>query len=411
MIFKQKFVVLIFCMFIIMFAKAQKTMPWKLINPSKLNSKTVDSTINVLQNSKALENVFAKLYQLKNQSSGQQVVFTHIGDSHLQADKISSVVRTEFQNYFGNAGRGLVFPFKIAKTNGASDVVSNSTEIWQSSRLSKLNAAVNCGIAAHGIKTEQPTAEIFIELKDSLINNFDQLTLFYSKKMATILFESALFNTKIKVDSNSQFTSITLPKLTAKFKLQFTANQNNAIEFFGVSASKKNTSGILYHAIGANGAKLSDYNKAPVFWNQLPELQTDCYLLSLGTNEAQNQNLTAEAYTVELATMIENLKAASPNAAIIVLSPPVSYYKKVKPNKILGVIASAISNYCFKNNIAFYDLYAANRGVRGTLAWRKLKLLNTDLVHFTNAGYFLQGTLLTEVFANAYNNYIAEKNF
>ena len=397
-------------MLFLTFVQAQKTMPWKLINPSKANSKAVDTAINVLQNSKSLENLFEKLYQIKNLSTSQQVVFTHIGDSHIQADKITSIIRSEFQNYFGNAGRGVVFPFKIAKTNGASDVVSNTSQIWQSSRLSKTNATVNCGVAAHGIKTEQPTPELFIELKDSIKNNFDQLTLFHSKKLATILFESSLFSKEIKVDSNSQFTSVLLPNPTTKFKVQLKANQNNAIEFFGLSVSKQNTSGIIYNAIGANGAKLSDYNKAPIFWEQLPELKTDCYLISLGTNEAQNQNLTAEEYATELETMIEKVKVRSPNASIIVLSPPVSYYKKIKPNKILPVISVAIKNFCLANKVAFYDLYTISKGAVGTRAWRKLKLLNTDLVHFTNAGYSLQGTLLTEAFANAFNDYVAKKD-
>ena len=409
MIFKQKLVLLIFCTLILTFANGQEMTTWNRTKISLANSKAVDTTLNVLQNTKSLENIFERLHQLKKNPENKKVVFTHIGDSHIQADKMTAVLRNDLQTYFGNAGRGLLFPFQVAKTNGPSDVVSNSNTNWASSRLSKLNVNVNCGIAAYGIKTALPSAELTIAIKDSLKNSFDHVTLFFSKGLDRISFESELFNDDLLLNMHSQMASITTPNAISKFKIKFGAAPDSAIEFFGLTVSKNNVSGIIYNAIGANGAKLNDYNEAPLFWEQLPELKTDCYIISLGTNEAQNQNLTAELYTNNLKQMIEKIRNISHDAPIIVVSPPVSYFKKVKPNKILAVISGAITNFCQLNNTAFFDLYTISKGARGAAVWRKLKLLNTDLVHFTNAGYTLQADLLLTAFANAYNDYVAKK--
>ena len=384
-------------------------MTWKLTNPQLANSKAIDSTVNYLQNTASLKSLFEKLYVLKTNPSNEKIIFSHIGDSHIQADKITSVIRNEFQNYFGNAGRGLIYPHRVAKTNGADEVFSSSEQLWQNSRLSKLNPNVACGITGHGIKTTNAFAEIKIELKDSAKNNFDQITLFYAKGIRQISVATENKLDTIPIDSASQFINYQMPSSGSKFKIKLESAADKSISFFGASVSKKSTSGIIYNAIGANGAKISDYNQAPFFWEQLPGLKTDCFIISLGTNEAQNQNLSAEQYALELQTMVKKIKNSVPEATIIVFSPPVSYYKKTKPNKILPVISSAIKEFCAQNNLVFWDFFQISKGTEGTAAWRKYKLLNTDLVHFTTAGYALQGALFTAAFANAYNEFVSKK--
>ena len=407
--FKLPYIVLLSVIVNTTISTAQDTMTWKLANPQLTKSKAVDSTLNILENTASLATLFEKLYLLKTQPIAQKIIFTHIGDSHIQADKITTIVRNEFQNYFGNAGRGLLFPFQVAKTNGPSDFYSTSNELWKSSRLSKMNQEVRCGIAAYGIKTDQTEAEIKMVLKDSLKNNFDQVSLFYAPGLKTISIESTSSKNDFAVDSTSKFTAIQLSDLRSRVSIKLDAIQNRSIGFFGVSLSKKATSGIIYNAIGANGAKINDYNEAPLFWEQLPELKTDCYIIALGTNEAQNQTLTSELYTFQLKTMVDKIKNISPNAAIIIITPPVSYFKKIKPNKSLPVITAAIKEFCYQNNVALWNFFDISKGTRGTVAWRKLRLLNTDLVHFTNAGYSLQGALFADAFAKAYNNYTMQK--
>ena len=49
---------------------------------------------------------------------------------------------------------------------------------------------------------------------------------------------------------------------------------------------ESNNPGIIYHNIGVNGAKYSDYNKYPLFFDQLKALQPDLIIVSLGTNES-----------------------------------------------------------------------------------------------------------------------------
>ncbi len=52
---------------------------------------------------------------------------------------------------------------------------------------------------------------------------------------------------------------------------------------------EKDTPGILYSGIGVNGAKYSDYNKYPLFFEQLKAVHPDLLVFSLGTNESYDQ--------------------------------------------------------------------------------------------------------------------------
>lgn len=58
-----------------------------------------------------------------------------LGDSHIQADWLSGFLRQKFQEKYGNAGRGLVFPYAVANSNGPEDLVSTSDQTWENFRL------------------------------------------------------------------------------------------------------------------------------------------------------------------------------------------------------------------------------------------------------------------------------------
>ena len=70
--------------------------------------------------------------QLKANQSVTNILF--LGDSHIQSGFISGVLRKNFQAAYGNAGRGLIFPYAIANSNGEQDYASVSNQAWQTFR-------------------------------------------------------------------------------------------------------------------------------------------------------------------------------------------------------------------------------------------------------------------------------------
>src|SRR4051812_38709684 len=86
---------------------------------------------NIIQNANHLDDFFDKLYRLKLDPK-EKISIIHIGDSHIQADYMTDVVRKHLQHDFGNAGRGLIVPCRVAGTNEPSNFRTSSQTSWLS---------------------------------------------------------------------------------------------------------------------------------------------------------------------------------------------------------------------------------------------------------------------------------------
>lgn len=356
---------------------------------------------NVISNSAHLTPLFEKLKKLK-QDSIQTISFVHLGDSHLQADILTAVIRKELQLYFGNAGRGFVFPYQLAKSNGPNDYVFDSNAIWKGSRLIKKNASMPCGLGGFVTQTELSKSSMSFKFRNTIdsLQRFDKITLFANFEMKSISFENQ--TKEISIENGKIKTILLNPSL--EFKVSFLDSVSPKI--YGLSLENSKSRGVLYHTIGVNGAKFSDYNEASLFWEQLPQLNADCYIFSMGTNEAQNFSLTQENFIATIDQSISKIKGFNPNAVFIITTPPVSYYHKKYPNRKLKELSEAIATYCNQNNIAFWDLFAVSNELKGAKEWRRQQLLGGDLVHFTRKGYELQGYLLTEALLKSWNDFV-----
>lgn len=356
---------------------------------------------NVISNSNHLLPLFQKMKQLKCDSL-QKISFVHIGDSHLQADMLTAIIRKELQLYFGNAGRGFVFPYQLAKSNGPNDYIFSSNYIWKGSRLIKKNIDMPCGISGFVAQSDFTNTNINFKFRNTTdsLQKFDKITILANKELKSIGFDNPPH--RIHIENDLVCTNLITPSM--EFSVSFSDKVNPKVYGFVLENSKSR--GILYHTIGVNGAKFSDYNEANLFWEQLPKLNGDCYIFSMGTNEAQNFSLTQENFIATIDQSINRIKAFNPNAVFIITTPPVSYYRKKYPNKKLKELSEAISIYCNQNNIAFWDLFAVSNELKGAKEWRKQQLLGGDLVHFTKKGYEVQGYLLTEAFLKSWNEFV-----
>jgi len=404
------FFAFVFVLFSAVPLRAQKIEDW---NPKKIDT-TLNTAVNLskntLENNNSLFPLLAKLYKIKHYSK-ENAVFVHIGDSHIQGDVATSVIRNELQNYFGNAGRGMVFPYQVGKSNAPYDIFSSSKSEWRSSRLARPDTTITCGISAFGMQSQCPDPEFNFELRpvNGIKDSFDKVQLFLGGPVSELYLEYNDCDAENGCFASApDHTILNLKALTSGFRLAFPTN--DTIHFYGASLEKRDACGIIYHSIGANGAKYSDYNKTSQFWKHLKKLKADCFIVSLGTNEAQDLNLTSESFIIDVKIMVSKLRLASPDACIILTTPPVSYFKKSKPNPALETITASLIEYCNANNIVYWDLYSISNGIEGASIWKKKQLLRQDLVHFSREGYTLQGNLFVAAFAKVWNDFLC-KNY
>ncbi len=374
------------------------------VNDHELSGKYpfINTVFNRITNNSGLDSFYQKLYRLKSTGNGT-VSIVHIGDSHIQADFMTAVVRNGLQDYFGNAGRGLVFPYQLAQSNSPDDIFSSSPIRWQFNRIAHPEIPLGYGISGYSIKTSAANASFQLSLR-GLASPFTRVKLFT---------DSVAEWTITPIDKDSSYTLEKLPGcdcLAFEFENAnrgFTLSSQTAepVKAFYGASLENDDPGIMYHTIGVNGVRFDQYNRAELFWQQLPSLKADLFIISLGTNEAQWDALPENTFKKNLQTFIENLSIASPQGGILFTTAPDSY-KRRRYNGVLRQINSTLVDYCNQHYLPVWDLYRITNGYGSAYSWSRRGLMASDRVHYTPDGYRLQGSLLLAALAKGYNGYV-----
>jgi lysophospholipase L1-like esterase len=372
---------------------------------------------NLIYGSANLNRFFEKLY-LQKTRGGQIVRILHIGDSHVQADHFPGVLRENLQLRFGNAGRGLVVPFRVAKTNEPQNYRTECVADWQSQRCSLPPILLPIGIGGLTVRGTAPGASISVRTIDrpQLDYSFEKLIVFFQQdhKSYDLAVLDSAGRELARLDGwpetadHDHHAVLHLPKPTHRITLKAASTrpgEQNHLTIFGLSVENGGP-GVLYHSAGVNGARGEHFFKSEFFARQTAALEPDLIIVSLGTNEGQDPRLTPEAMLGQTIKLVAELKRYNPNADFLFTTPPNSYVKKTRNNPALAAAAEGLIQLAVAEKGAFWDL----NKVGGPAAnWRKHGLLHTDGVHFTVDGYLLHGHLLCEALLNAYNGYVSNR--
>lgn len=350
----------------------------------------INKELNRIQQASHLDSFFNKLSQLEK--GGKSVIsIVHIGDSHVQPGFTGQLLRQGFQQRYGNAGRGLVFPYQLAASNSPDDLRSSSSQSWQFNRVAHPEINIPYGVSGFGIVGNNTgVSEFRLQLRGNQAtqNSFSRVRVFSSNN-SNWTARVATSDTSLPFidDEEHEFLhQLVLPDTVSDITIS-ASDSTQAPVLYGMEL-RNDSSGILFHSIGVNGARADHYNQAENFWKQLPVLDAQLYIVSLGTNEAQARIFNEAAYVKELQLLVSNLRKTSPGTAILFTTPPVSYRgKTINPH--LARIRNSLLLFCRQNRIACWDL-------RAVIAPRSgfHRILNRDRIHYTAEGYRLMGNLL-----------------
>ena len=164
-------------------------------------------------------------------------------------------------------------------------------------------------------------------------------------------------------------------------------------------------SGVIYDALGINGARAS----RPLTWDwkvlagSLKLRDPDLIVIAYGSNEVSDVDLDLEEYKVSFTTLLKQFHEAAPRASILVIGPPdraVRMANKWKTFARMPALVEAQRQAAFEAGAAFYDLFNAMGGANSIDLWttQRQSLAQPDRVHLTSAGYKLvAGWLYTEL--------------
>lgn len=185
---------------------------------------------------------------------------------------------------------------------------------------------------------------------------------------------------------------------------------NQEIEDFALNGLvlENDNSGVIYHSIGVNGAKASDYNKFRLFNEQLPVLNPDLVIISLGTNESFDKQ-SGEQYFANLDQMIQGIKEKNPQACVLVMTSPPSVLHRKYKNTFIEKYAEIIENNAQVKNYAVWNLLDVFGGNKSIKRNSSKGYMSRDKVHYSKAGYEKQGELFFEAFLQSYELFKSTK--
>jgi len=373
---------------------------------------------NVIQNAAHLDSFFEALYQLR-QTNDRKINIVHIGDSHVQADYLTSIIRRNFHRHFGNAGRGLIVPLRVARTNEPNNFKTASNATWKSKRVVFPDQPLPIGIGGVTIETPNPDANLEIYMNDLWLDySFNSLTLFYEKDSESFDFYLRQTDGKNlgKIENKPGDTSLNFSRVTWDEKVNAVTiqsvkkhqGQSRATIYGAVLENSMN--GVLYHAIGVNGAKYRHYREATHFSKQTAALHTDLFIISLGTNEAIDYPYLDKNFPSEVDNLLTKLKENNPQAKFVLVTPQDVFRQKNKPNPGILQVRDLILQYAVENGFAFYDMYRAMGGESSARCWSQSALLSGDGIHLTRDGYEYQGNLFYHALMKGYNLYVPTRH-
>lgn len=357
---------------------------------------------------------WSQFYDQLNNADFDTISIVHIGDSHLQADIATGYTRNLLQHDYGSAGRGLVIPFKMAKTNEPRDYAITSLCRWNATKAIKQRSDSEMGFTGISISPISKDFDLTIStLSRTTTEPFSNVRLYHSGTINIDSIITANNNDSTTYNYYDRYIDINLGHATTEVTLKM--NRTTQVSIFGAVLSNSN-SGIIYHTIGNNGATYDTYNRIGHIGKDIASLKPSLVILSLGANEAFGR-ISTVAFQQTIHTMVQNVREDNPQAQILLVTPMECHKRRyirrkgrrrrrgyIVNEKIL-TLRNEILRYGKENNIAVYDWYDIAGGKGAANLWLNDKLMSRDHIHNTATGYKIQGQLLYEALTKDINSH------
>ena len=367
--------------------------------------------IEFFEDSSNFQSFYAKLDTLLFEGE-KKLNIVHIGGSHIQADMWSDRVRQRLYNFIpnNNGGRGLLFPFRLAKTNNPYYYKVEYTGEWKGFRNSVLKHQSEFGVTGITAKTSDSLSSFKISFRGENYPDYDfnTIKILHNQQHESYCIELLSDSNAIRITNDSiGYTEFKLSSYQKELELSITKMDTLEKEFalYGITLENQDP-GICYHSIGVNGASVPSYLRCELFTKHLELIQPDLVIFSVGINDAYDTRFTADAYEKNYDSLIHYFQTVSPNAALLFTTNNDSYYKRKYPNKKAEDVREVMKKLAKKYGGGVWDMYGLMGGLGSVRTWEKAGLAKKDKIHFTKAGYETVGDLLFEALIKSYNDYL-----
>lgn len=355
--------------------------------------------------------LFNKLDTLIFDGKGK-INLMQIGGSHIQADIWSNQLRTNFQQLSPNlnGGRGFIFPYRLAKTNGPYYAKIDYTGEWNGYRNSVSSHHSTWGVSGVTATTldSASTFKITFRGDDTPYYDFNSIKVFHDLDSTSFCLE-LISDTCASIEVNHEIGYTELKFNTHQDSLAFniykTDSNQNHFNLYGLSLDNDDA-GVVYNSIGVNGASTSSYLKCELFTQHLQAIQPDLVIFCIGINDAYDPDFCTNCYEDNYDTLVSWIKSVNPNCEFLFVTNNDSYYKRRYPNKRVYAAKETMIKLAKKHNAGLWDMFEIMGGLGSIKTWEQNNYAKKDKIHLTSDGYKLMGDLMFSAIMKEYDKHL-----
>ena len=288
--------------------------------------------------SDGMEKFYQKLDKAIFDNEGK-VNIVHVGGSHVQGGTLSHTLRSNLGQLAPDLQieRGFFFPHRLANTNMPSNIYVKKIGAWEGCRNSILRNNCPWGLSGIDAVTREEDAGFILQsFRDrGEAYSFTELRIFEhmsSNTMEPICIPSP---DSVVIDSiagvRRWFFKERIDSVSITFQLQ--DDQEPVYTLQGIQMVLEE-SGLVYHALGVNGASTKSFLRSENFIEQGRYISPDLVIFGLGINDAYKPDSEwhPQEYKERYDTLVDWFRTINPDCEFIFMTNNDSYYKRKVPN-------------------------------------------------------------------------------
>lgn len=366
----------------------------------------------------------------KAQKDNTIIRIVHYGDSQIEADRMSGILREKFQELYGGCGIGMLPVMEIENVRMGLNIYHSTN--WKKfaiyGGLYKGFDSRNYGMLGSVFRFYPPEDSLHTESKEpmhawmsytktgksfSRTNKFSNVKLYYGNVTSPVICK-IYFDNKLKYTDTLQMGkephTLIHPSEYTPNTVHFEFTANVSPDIYGVAFDCDN--GIAVDNVPMRGSSGIDFSRANLghLSKQLKTANTKLIIMEYGVNVVPYDVKDFTFYETSYYHTLKALKDNNPGTDVLVIG--LSDMTKIEgTDKVswpsVKLIRDAQKKAAMRAGCAFWDLYEAMGGENSMSAWVEAdpSLAEKDYTHFNYKGARIIGGMIFNAIMSDYYAY------